>query len=180
MQDGERWLPVISWEGVYEVSSLGNVRRVKEGRGTRGPNWLLKPGAEKGGYLHITLHHDGRRKLAKIHQLVLAAFVGPNPNGAEINHVDGCTANNRCDNLEYCTSSGNKLHSYRALRRARVSCKGTANGRAKLAGSDVLEIRRRYAAGGISQQKLADDFGVSQSMVGLIVRRVSWPHLGDQ
>ena len=48
---------------------------------------------------------------------------------------------------------------------------------AKLAEVDVLEIRRLYAAGGISQRKLAKEFGVSKSLIGYIVSRTLWAHV---
>ena len=177
METEELWLPVTDWEGVYEVSNFGNVRRVLEGKGTRGPNHVLKPGTEKGGYLHVNLHYNGVRKIAKVHALILGAFVGPRPKKSEINHKDGDTANNRVSNLEYCSVSENKLHSYAVLQRLRKGAKGMANAKAKLTDEQVSEIRHRYSLGGVSQQKLADEFGVNQTMVGFIVRRVSWSHV---
>lgn len=47
---------------------------------------------------------------------------------------------------------------------------GEGNGRSKLTLAQVAEIRTRYAAGGISQQALGDEFGVSQFAVSQIVR----------
>lgn len=51
---------------------------------------------------------------------------------------------------------------------------GTSNGRAKLTVSAVAEIRRRYAAGGVTQRELAAEFGVTHPMIGYIVRGVNW------
>ena len=47
----------------------------------------------------------------------------------------------------------------------------------KLTESDVLEIRRRYNAGGVSQRELAKEFGVGRANVGYIVTGKSWAHL---
>jgi DNA-binding XRE family transcriptional regulator len=49
--------------------------------------------------------------------------------------------------------------------------------RHKLSEADVLLIRERYAAGGVTQQALADEFGVNQTNIGFIVRNVRWRHL---
>jgi group I intron endonuclease len=57
---------------------------------------------------------------------------------------------------------------------------GEKNGRAVLTDSDVREIRRRFAAGGISQQALADEYGVHQTAISKIVRRRAWSHLADE
>lgn len=54
---------------------------------------------------------------------------------------------------------------------------GEAHGSSKLAESDVLEIRARYAAGGISHKTLGAQFGVSAYCVLRIVRRLNWSHV---
>lgn len=48
---------------------------------------------------------------------------------------------------------------------------------AKLNPDKVREIRRLYAQGGISQQRLGDMFGIDQTIVSDIVRRRSWKHV---
>lgn len=52
--------------------------------------------------------------------------------------------------------------------------RGEGNGNARLSWEEVREIRRLYERGGISQQALADAFGVKQTAVSRIVRRVTW------
>lgn len=56
------------------------------------------------------------------------------------------------------------------------SLKGAAHGEAKLTDAAVLDIRRRVAAGEL-QKHLAAEYGVSISLVSLVVRRKAWPHL---
>lgn len=65
-----------------------------------------------------------------------------------------------------------------ALRPERMP-RGEAHGRAKLTNAAVIEIRRRYAAGGTSQPKLAREFGVDHTVIGDIVRREKWKHVPD-
>lgn len=55
--------------------------------------------------------------------------------------------------------------------------RGEEHGRAKLIEQDVREIRRRYAAGGVSQPQLAREYGVNHTMIGFVVRRKNWTHV---
>lgn len=54
---------------------------------------------------------------------------------------------------------------------------GEKAGSAKLTEAQVVEIRRRYKVGGISQEKLGKEYGVNQTLIGFIVRGVTWKHL---
>lgn len=51
---------------------------------------------------------------------------------------------------------------------------GSKNGRSKLSEDQVHEIRRRYSSGGISQLKLAEDYGVNQTKISAVVRGRSY------
>jgi hypothetical protein len=55
--------------------------------------------------------------------------------------------------------------------------RGEKHGRAKLTTSQVVEIRRLWDSGAAKQSTLAQRFGVSKVMVGLIVHRRSWKHV---
>jgi hypothetical protein len=61
--------------------------------------------------------------------------------------------------------------------RPELVARGTLAGRAKLTDVLVTEIRARYAAGGISQLRLAVEFDVSQRAIYCIVQRKTWTHL---
>lgn len=56
-------------------------------------------------------------------------------------------------------------------------CRGAANPQAKLTEEDVRSILERYARGGITQQELASEHGVTVSGVNLIVKRKNWKHV---
>lgn len=60
---------------------------------------------------------------------------------------------------------------------AERQARGEDNGNAELTESDVREIRRLSAAGGISQRALARQFGVSQGTINQIVTRKTWKHV---
>lgn len=55
--------------------------------------------------------------------------------------------------------------------------RGTSHGRAILTEAKVIDIRARYAAGGISQRELSALFGVSREAISVIIRRVKWKHV---
>ncbi len=97
--DGEEWKPVVGYEGLYEVSNYGRVRRLK---------WqLVKPKKEHCGHMRINLYRRGEKKPVLVHRLVAEAFI-PNPNNYPvINHKDERPANNRVENLEWCTHKHN-------------------------------------------------------------------------
>jgi hypothetical protein len=93
----ERWLPIVGYEGLYEVSDLGRVKsfaRYKDGK-------ILKP-TIYGGYLRVEL----KDKTNKIHRLVLQAFL-PIDEFKQVNHMNHIKTDNRLCNLEWCSPSEN-------------------------------------------------------------------------
>ena len=110
----EMWKPVVGYEGLYEVSDLGNVRSVdrtviyKTGqtRHYKGRTLKLKPAH---GYWRVELNQNGKPAFFQVHRLVLAAFVGPLPEGKEVCHNNGNPGDNRLENLRYGTKSENQL-----------------------------------------------------------------------
>ncbi len=81
--------------------------------------------------------------------------------------------------------SGPRLHPERMARGERhyththpeKAVRGERQHLAKLTETDVLEIRRLYAQGGVSQSKLAAQFGVDQTGISAIIRRFTWKHI---
>ena len=108
----ERWLPVVGYEGRYDVSDLGRVRSWLPWHSTPIPR-TLKGSPDKDGYLGVALRKDGRTTQWKNHLLVMLAFVGPRPEGLETRHFDGNHLNNRLKNLRYGTSSENSMDTVR-------------------------------------------------------------------
>lgn len=104
----ERWATIEQYPD-YEVSDLGQVRRVTPGRKTF-PGKILKPLSMGQGYLSVALVAEGAVFRRYIHRLVAAAFIGPCPDRHEVNHLNGNKTDNRAGNLEYVTRSGNVRH----------------------------------------------------------------------
>lgn len=65
---------------------------------------------------------------------------------------------------------------YARVRPERLA-RGEAHGLAVITADVVREMRRLYAAGGITQTQLAERFGTDQTNVSLIVRRKAWAHV---
>ena len=93
----EEFRDIPGYEGLYEVSNLGRVRR--NGK-------ILKP-YDNDGYLRVDLFKNGIVRKFLIHRLVAQAFI-PNPkNLPQINHKDEDKTNNTVENLEWCDNKYN-------------------------------------------------------------------------
>ena len=94
-------------DGTYFVSEAGDVYSQKTGK-------FLRPQDNGHGYKFVNTCINGIKKSYYVHRLVAEAFV-ENPFGyKEVNHRDENRANNRADNLEWCTSKYNKNYGTRA------------------------------------------------------------------
>lgn len=127
----EIWKDIKGYEGLYEVSSYGNVRSLdrvvicSNGRKCSQNGRILKPVKDKDGYLICGLRKNSKRKIFKVHRLVAQAFI-PNPNNLpQVNHKDENKGNNcvflkkdgsvdlNKSNLEWCTQAYNNCYGTR-------------------------------------------------------------------
>lgn len=92
----ERWLPVVGWEDLYEVSDLGRVRRDGHVLACRGVKYPM-----------LGLSRNGKVTSRTVHTLVLEAFVGPCPLGLEALHANDIPTDNRLTNLSWGTRTQN-------------------------------------------------------------------------
>lgn len=151
-----RWKPVgFGWGDIYEVSSLGHVRRI-------GSNALI--GTVSGnGYVRVQLSRAGTTETFLIHKLVADAFIGPRPDGHHIDHINGVRDDNRFVNLRYCSPQQNI--SYTVERGANAVA--DRNGASVLTADQVRAIRQAKSEGGRywGAARIAKELGVHESTV---------------
>lgn len=179
----EEWRPVVGYEDLYEVSNLGRVRRIglasrsPSGRGGRARlGHVMAPQPDKGGYLKVRLCRNGKTRGFLIHLLVTAAFLGPTPEGHEVNHVDGIKAHCHVGNLEFLTRPQNMKHAYDND----LYPHGERHRDARLTAAEVIEIRAIYAVGDIGCKRLGKRYGVHPKTVWSIVNGKKWRRLGAE
>lgn len=110
----EIWKDVTGYEGLYQVSNLGNVkslsRKVCNITGCRTTKTrLLKLGIDSKGYYMCVLCRDKHRKTKNVHKLVAISFLNHIPNGYDlvIDHVNDNKLDNRVENLQIVTQRYN-------------------------------------------------------------------------
>lgn len=172
MELPEEWRDVVGYEGWYQVSDMGRVRRVAAGKGAK-PGMVLKPTEHDRGYQTVVLSREYVKHRRYIHRLVAGAFIGDCPVGYEVNHRNGNREDNRLVNLEYVTPSENILHSINVTKTGTF---GENHPSSKLSESKVREIRGLLDSG-FSQNRVAQTFGVSRGTICDISTGKTWKHV---
>lgn len=174
----EEWRWIKGYEGLYSISNHG---RVMSYCGSRWRNQvgLIKPGIKQNGYLKVSLYGRGDKSSTNkyIHRLVLLHFGPPPLDNTDVNHIDGDKTNNRFDNLEWTTRSGNMRH---AMRVGLWTSKGEANPMRILSEDQVREIRLSYRKSSYHRSnahELAVIYGVSRQTVTDIISGRRWRHV---
>ena len=104
----EIYMDIKGYEGIYQVSNLGNIRNSK--------GKVLKPIKSSEGYMQIVLCKNGEHKRYYIHRLVLSTFKANPENKPQVNHINEDKTDNRLNNLEWNTPSENINHGTRTER----------------------------------------------------------------
>lgn len=97
----EVWHKVPGYEGLYEVSSLGQVRSLYRYKK------ILKPQLTNNGYLYVQLFKNKIGKNYYVHRLVANAFIPKVKEKPFINHKDEIKTNNAVSNLEWISHIDN-------------------------------------------------------------------------
>lgn len=151
----EIWRDIDGFDGLYQVSNLGRVRRLHKTI----PPRILTTCFDNRGYPKVGLCHGGKCKTRKIHRLVALAFI-PNPDGKpEVNHIDGNPHNSCASNLEWVTHLENSRH---AVATGLIKS-GKYSPLAKLTNEQVRYIRDN--PDGLLQRELAAKFDVTQQTI---------------
>ena len=131
----EIWADVNEYEGLYQISNLGNVlslprqvRQGKYGKSRAAGGKLLKATDNGNGYLIVSLRCNNKRKNYYVHRLVAEHFVPNCCDGEYVNHKDYDTRNNHADNLEWCTQRENIRYSSDRMRKPHKQWKISSTG----------------------------------------------------
>lgn len=118
----EIWKDIKGYEGIYQVSNLGRVKRLESlvvnsiGISRKIKEKILKPAKNHTGYLRVSLSYMNKKSNFSVHRLVAQAFI-PNPNGFKlVNHKDEDKTNNIVDNLEWCSAKYNSNYGNRNIK----------------------------------------------------------------
>lgn len=150
---GEIWKDIAGFEGLYQVSNLGRIRRL-DSLGL--PCRVLKAHKEWEGFYALNLSRSRQLTHVWVHTLVAETFLGPKPDNMQIVHLNGDKADNRAENLCYLTLPEIRHRFYTA-----------DNGKRKLSREDVFQIYER-ADNGETSTRIAKDFGVTISHISRI------------
>lgn len=164
--DKECWKPVVGYEGYYEVSNFGYIRREQTKK-------ILKPRISN-GYNMVDLRVNGSRRYSRVHRLVAYAFIGVPPTTKhEVRHFDGNKQNNRHSNLSWGTRKDNEQDKIRHNKTNR----GSRNGRSKLNEQQIIQIRKLLSQGNLLQKQIAKMFNVTRMTISDIKGKRSWANV---
>ncbi len=179
----ENWLPVVGYEGLYEVSDFGRVRSLDRITvalnrwGSRAPRRykgrVFRPSLMK-GYPHVHLSRNGQIARFAVHRLVLEAFVEPCPEGMECRHFpDRDRANCSLDNLSW----GTRVENFADKHIHGTDGCGERNSQAKFSVADIQRIFRLRKSG-VSTKSIMSMTGISRTHVNNILAGRRWAHTG--
>lgn len=179
----EVYLPVVGWEGYYEVSNYGNVKSLDRTITDVKTRWgntttmikkgiYLKKKTDKYGYYVVCLFKDKVRQYTTVHRLVAFAFLGNDDSLLQVNHIDANKSNNHPSNLEWVTPQQNIDHAIR------LGLQNYAHGeklpQTKLKQEEVIEIKKLLKLGKMSQRAIARKFNIGSNAVWHIAHGETW------
>lgn len=190
----EIWKDVVGYEGLYQVSNLGRVKRLKRTykrkfkagvvRKTTIPEIILKVCDNGNGYKHVGIQKNQKRKQCYVHRLVLEAFKGLEE-GKEANHINGDKSDNRLINLEWMTRQENIDHASKnglmrcseyQKKQTSLANRGSGYGDSKLHEDDIPKIRSMRESG-MTYKEIASVYDVNRGTIGCIIRGKTWTHV---
>lgn len=161
----EKWREIVGYEGLYQISSYGRIKRVKHWKNQRTsrknkyynyrelPEKILSP-YKHGRYDAISLSKDRKVTTYLVHRLVAKAFIENKNNYPEVNHKDCDGHNNNVDNLEWCDRTYNINYADRTKKAAEAIEKKVV----------CVETGETYASGA----KAALATGLQKSKISLV------------
>lgn len=173
------------YEGRLFIDTEGRIWRTGE---IRRDKWVKVPWRRAEnvggkGYLRLTLQMPDTKRLRSVqaHKVLWVARHGPIPEGQQINHKNLKKQDNRDDNLELQTPSGNMRHSYANGGHTKfrtpllAKYERGAHHNAKINDGIVREIRTLKSS--LSYSQLSARFGLGTGHLVRIVNRKAWSHV---
>ena len=148
------WKDIKGYEGLYQISDKGEVRRLlKDGR--------TKPVKPRDGvYYTVSLSKDCKYTSFNVHRLVAEHFLEKTAEQTEVNHKDGDKKNNNVENLEWVTQKENLIHAMEQLNHYPF---GKPNRRVKCINPETDEVVQEF----YSLAEAARSIGKTSARVGI-------------
>jgi DNA-binding CsgD family transcriptional regulator len=168
----ETWKDVDGYEGLYQVSNMGNVKTLARLHRVDRPytkkERLMNPPTNSTGYRQATLYKDKKGVIHSVHKLVATAFLERHPHHQVVNHKDGIKTNNTVENLEWCTYGQNQSH---AIRTGLIRIyRGENHYASKLTDAQRQEIVVLRSKG-MKQREIAEIYGIKQQSVSKVLSK---------
>lgn len=174
----EVWKDILEYEGYYQVSNTGKIKRLAGKRCLN--SRILKPGKNKGNYSFVILCKNCKKTSMYIHRLVALSFIPNIENKKEINHIDCNKSNNIVSNLEWCTHKENSKHSFDNGLNTVVRRKDVIENRTKvlrkLSDLTVKEIKK-LSETGLNYSEISKKLSVRHSTVWFIINKKNYANV---
>jgi hypothetical protein len=175
----EIWLPVLGYEGLYEVSNMGEVRSLDRIVPHFEETFLRKIKArkllktfDKQGRNYVTFSKNGKTNKVRVHIIVATHFIGERPKGLDICHNDGNPSNNCVTNLRYDTKKANMKD---------MICHGNSQRGERnyntIATTEQIFKIRRLRKDGLIYKDICIQVGLSFDLVAKVCQGRSWKWL---
>jgi hypothetical protein len=142
MSNIEIWKDIPGYEGIYQVSDMGNVKSLSREMLLKGEypiiikEKILKPSRLSNGYLILGLSKNGFIKKITVHTLVAMVFLNHKPDGTNkicVDHINNIKTDNRLVNLQLISQREN-------------TSKDKKNGTSKYVGVSLKKSNKKWIA----------------------------------
>jgi Mor family transcriptional regulator len=171
MQENAAWRPVLGFEGIYEISQYGELKR-RDGIGRRKERIVKHSIPGTSAYPVVRLCKNGKSVSKCLHVVVAESFLGGRPKGMQCAHLDGDPRNFHASNLAWVSPKTNvshkKLHGTHLM--------GESHHLSKLKEADIYDIFAQRCLGSTTAE-LAKKYDMTWEGINNILKRESWTHL---